>query len=520
MSSRSFLLRAAALAASALAVPASASAITVTNEGGELVYRAGAGETLSTLVSSTERTDYGERTSTRYLVFGEAGSGTIQIDAATGCIRSDDFYGHGVACPFDPAARVRLEGGAGNDSLSLYDASAVPDTMSFTLVGGAGNDTLKDTYNGNGGRTFDAGPGNDKVTAYGGDDVIFGGDGDDILEGGAGNDRISGGAGNDQLSGDGYDAPGADVIDGGPGNDKVAEWYTPGQDLNPKPTISLDGQANDGRPGEGDNVINVERFEQNLPTDFAGTDADETFEIRNGGPESATLSGGGGNDRLVGWDGADTIDGGAGDDVLEGGLGADTIIGGPGKDTIYGEGTRSFCGGLSCKIPFGDDTIEARDGEVDLVDCGAGDADIAYVDAIDRVTGCERVITGGAPGTRGAPVPDPGAPGTNPGAPGTKAGGTRSKIAFSGSKTVKGLRAGKLRVGVSCKAACKVTATVKAAKRTLATGRTTQPAAGTATVKLKARRGAKVKRGTVSVTLRVVEGAGKPRTLRASLRLR
>ena len=41
----------------------------------------------------------------------------------------------------------------------------------------------------------------------------------------------------------------------------------------------------------------------------------------------------------------------------------------------------------------GADTINARDGAADTIDCGAGD-DVAHVDRKDVVTGCEQVNAG------------------------------------------------------------------------------------------------------------------------------
>ena len=38
----------------------------------------------------------------------------------------------------------------------------------------------------------------------------------------------------------------------------------------------------------------------------------------------------------------------------------------------------------SCTTPFGNDVIEARDGEQDTIDCGVGE-DRAVVDAVDVV---------------------------------------------------------------------------------------------------------------------------------------
>jgi len=92
---------------------------------------------------------------------------------------------------------------------------------------------------------------------------------------------------------------------------------------------------------------------------------------------------------LVGSYQSDTLDGGPGNDILRGGVGPDLLVGGPGRDTIQGEGGR--------------DLIEARDGEVDNVSCGTNsskstgrEADVAYVDAIDKVSAdCEYVYRPG-----------------------------------------------------------------------------------------------------------------------------
>src|SRR6185295_8778534 len=180
----------------------------------------------------------------------------------------------------------------------------------------------------------------------------------------------------------------------------------------------------------------------------------------------------------------DTIDGGAGDDNLNGGNGGDTITGGPGKDTIVGDATAGGCyviGYLgTCKSPWGNDTINAVDGEVDSVDCGPGQ-DTANVDAIDVVTNCEVVNKGGAAS---------GAPGAGPGK--GAGGGTATKgIAVIGAAKIKALLANKLAVGVPCAAACRVTVTAKAGVRTVATGRTTLLEPGTAKVKLRVAKKAK-----------------------------
>ena len=74
-----------------------------------------------------------------------------------------------------------------------------------------------------------------------------------------------------------------------------------------------------------------------------------------------------GADTIYGTALADTLDGGLGNDFIEGGTGADAYQGGPGFDRLH-----------------------ARDGGGDSGDCGADD-DILVADAIDSLTGCERI---------------------------------------------------------------------------------------------------------------------------------
>ena len=114
---------------------------------------------------------------------------------------------------------------------------------------------------------------------------------------------------------------------------------------------------------------------------------------------AATIDGTSGPDDLVGTDQADTIHGGGGidyvsglaaTDLLYGGAGNDTVLGREGNDTIYGNaGTDTLLGNL------GKDTIYSVGdrGGTDIVNCGAGKGDTAYVDEIDRVNkNCETVF--------------------------------------------------------------------------------------------------------------------------------
>jgi Ca2+-binding RTX toxin-like protein len=111
-----------------------------------------------------------------------------------------------------------------------------------------------------------------------------------------------------------------------------------------------------------------------------------------------TIDGTSGPDDLVGTDkddvihasgGKDYISGLAAPDVLYGGAGNDTVVGRDGNDRIYGNTGSDMLFGEE-----GNDTINsAGDRQSDVVKCGQGDADRAYVDKIDRVKdNCENVF--------------------------------------------------------------------------------------------------------------------------------
>jgi Ca2+-binding RTX toxin-like protein len=97
---------------------------------------------------------------------------------------------------------------------------------------------------------------------------------------------------------------------------------------------------------------------------------------RAGTTRADHLTGTAASDVLYGLGGNDTLLGLGGNDVLYGGVGADKLNGGPGADRLYGGP--------------GNDVLRARDGRRDVVDCGPG-RDTAYVDRLDRVSGCETV---------------------------------------------------------------------------------------------------------------------------------
>ena len=157
--------------------------------------------------------------------------------------------------------------------------------------------------------------------------------------------------------------------------------------------ITFGGGADDGRPGEGDDLRSVEKVWLNVGGSFTGTDGADEFRLSQVGTPS-TMVGAGGDDRLRSGDGADRLDGGAGNDSIDGGFGDDVLVGGPGRDTFSGDLAGGDCGPLWCRYPYGNDTIEARDGEVDSITCGAG-TDTVNADAQDVVApDCENVARG------------------------------------------------------------------------------------------------------------------------------
>jgi hypothetical protein len=132
--------------------------------------------------------------------------------------------------------------------------------------------------------------------------------------------------------------------------------------------VRLDGVANDGEAGEGDNV-------------------ERDVEEARGGVN---------RDDLIGDFRTNALEGGEGEDYVDGGVGKDNLRGGTDRDYI-----------------------RARDGVADVVLCGP-DRDFAVVDPIDRVLGCERVDLG-----RGRPVVGDSAVGSPAGTVRLKLAGTR-----------------------------------------------------------------------------------------------
>jgi Ca2+-binding RTX toxin-like protein len=154
-----------------------------------------------------------------------------------------------------------------------------------------------------------------------GNDVIRGKTNDDIERGGDGNDTFLQGAADD----------GADRVDGEGGVD-TAQYGSRTGAL----TVTLNGAANDGLAGEGDNILpTVENVTGGSGADtFLGNPASIANRLQ-GGAGADRLSGGGGGDVLVGQAGPDRLFGQDGGDALNlvDGFGHDRGDGGANTDS-------------------------------------------------------------------------------------------------------------------------------------------------------------------------------------------
>lgn len=416
-------------------------------------------------------------------LFDSAGN----IDGA-GCFPT----GASIRCT-DPVQQVRISTAGGDDRVSVDDAALSFGAGALAVDLGPGQDRYTAEEE-RGQAAVNGGPGNDDLRGGGLADVLDGGPGDDVVNGFEGTDSVQGGDGNDTVSGDTFSDKGvfADVVDGGPGVDTLDDFRFSGDaGRAPAITVSLDGQANDGRPGENDNVGGVEIIKSGSAGSFTGDDAANEFVAPQTGA-AGTLLGLGGDDVLIAGDAhGDTVDGGAGNDTVEGGFGDDRLVGGPGRDVIAGD-RKSRCNEMACDVLVaGNDTIEAREGEVDSISCGPG-TDRVVADAADVVAAdCETVER---PGTSGTP-------------PG---GGTTTKPALS-VRSVKlrtALRNG-LKVTVT-NARGKVTLKARRGKTTVATGKASAKG-GKAVVTLRfTKRAKRALARTRKVTL-TISGAGVSR---------
>ena len=202
--------------------------------------------------------------------FGENDNVKTDIENLVGTFGPDTLVGDGADNVLDgdgaggPGADT-LRGGGGTDVVT-YALRSAPIHADLSGASGTGEDTIGSDVEG-----------------------LVGGSGDDLLSGNGAANVINGGPGNDVLDG----RLGGDVLVGGAGPHDLVSYA----DRTKSVRVSLDGVANDGESGEGDN---------------AGADVED---VSSGS-------------------GSDTLTGNASNNHLEGGTGADTIVGGAGEDTV------------------------------------------------------------------------------------------------------------------------------------------------------------------------------------------
>jgi Ca2+-binding RTX toxin-like protein len=366
-----------------------------------------------------------------------------------------------VLCDLAGVDAILFDGEGGNDEVN--QGTNQPVSIDLLLDGGEGNDALN------------------------------GANGDDVIVAGPGADRIADSAGSDQMDGDAGDdvfrsssTGGADVFDGGDGTDEA------GFIRSAKYAISLDGQANDGVSGESDNVkVENVLISGAADADVTGDGGPNVLTVEDSATAAAVLSGGGGDDTLRGGTQNDTLRGGDGDDLLTGSDGGDVLDGGAGKDDFVGdlENFANYTG-------IGGDTIFARDGVAERLNCGPG-TDVAEADSDDAnyLGTCEDVRRPAPPVVDPPPVVKP-----------PVAAAPTLGLSIPKAHLAKSLKKG-LKVKVTSDSAATLSVTAKSGKTVVATGKGSLKAPGTTAVTLKFTKAAQRKlrrKRSVALTLHAI----------------
>jgi hypothetical protein len=381
----------ATAAAAAALLPAAAGASEIASDGAVLTYTAAPGEANSVNVSVNPYDSLCGAVGAPCLQLSDGGA---KITASAGCevTYSSGFAGDTANCAMASSVVAHL--GDRDDAFWDWDGPS-------TIDAGAGNDV-----------PIDASGGDDVVRGGIGSDLLYGSDGDDVVDGGPGDDYLEG------VPGGAVDEPithGRDVYAGGGGDDSLT-YEGRSEDL----VLTPDGVADDGAPGEGDNVG------ADITTVWGGHGADTMLgnaarNIFEGGEGDDELAGREGDDRLAGGPGADRVLGDAGQDVLGGDDGGDLLVGGPGVDAFWGD---EVLGCIPSLCASGQDDIRARDGERERINCGPG-TDSVEADAVDEVVdspqSSDRCETAGI----AAVAPGQSAPGGGPAATAVKVASAR-----------------------------------------------------------------------------------------------
>ncbi|MBO1022362.1 calcium-binding protein [Methylobacterium sp. SD274] len=323
----------------------------------------------------------------------DAGSLTNQDGGLAVRVQAEDADGNltGPISRYDDEGITFVAGTQGItfDVRDLVSGTQRGNTFEGVVLGTDGDDALTFFPPFRAGQDFyyNAGQGNDTITAGTGNDFLVGGAGDDTMIGGLGNDsyivdslgdtvvegadegtdtvlssitytlpdtienlvltgmgavdgtgnaldnsitgniadnRLDGGAGNDRLTG----GAGNDVLQGGVGDDILQGGA--GDDV-----YAVDGAGDQviELAGEGNDTVRSS-------VSYTVSDHVENLVLRDNGDLSGSgndldnrITGNDGDNRLSGGAGDDTLVGRDGDDTLLGGTGADALIGGAGSDT-------------------------------------------------------------------------------------------------------------------------------------------------------------------------------------------
>ena len=353
--------------------------------------------------------DYGNRTSPVSVTLdtsasdGESGEADLvleNVEGARGGSAADSLTGNGGPNQlYGGPGSDQLHGGEGADELRGGDGNEELDGgAGGDLLAGEGNTDTVDYSSRTTKVTTDEDGQADDGTAGEGDNIattterIIGGQASDEIGGGPGRNFLLGGpGGNDTLRGFGdedwlYADSGADVLDGGDGPIDAAIYGERSTPVN----VDLDGIADDGAVGEGDDVR-------------------PTTEIVAGGSAADHLTGSSAANVLVGGDGPDVIDGGEGEDRYEAGPGDDDVrsrdsradevncddgVDGGQADTL--DAVNADCEGVGRQTPLPPDT----DGD----------------GVVDGADSCPSVAANTADGCPASPPPPP-APPPPPGSP-------------------------------------------------------------------------------------------------------
>ncbi|MDP2015592.1 calcium-binding protein [Hydrogenophaga sp.] len=224
-----------------------------------------------------------------------------------------------------------------------------------------------------GGQTIWGGAAQDFLTSSSASNSVAGGKGDDFIDlyGGENTITFNAGDGNDLMSArDG----GINTLRLGPGISK-ADVVFDLIEVDSRDVLSVRFQGNEydsiqvtrypaGTPGIN-RIVFFDGEELDVATALSAAGLVMIQEI-DGGEDADTLIGGSGKEILSGRGGDDVLIGGAGDDTLNGGEGNDTLLGGDGNDFLHG-----WIGDNRLEGGDGNDYLESENGDDTLIG-GAG----------------------------------------------------------------------------------------------------------------------------------------------------